>query len=304
MLAPLGGQISSNASNLYQVNRAQSRVPPNFYRVAFHGKGFEEDDGKEYIYRMNPDKRLADFTSELKERYVEKFGAENLEILQNKPIEEYEHVDLNKKNYLQIVACEIYYEYEEITTKDRLTYSDRSFDVKKFCFETPYNPGGGKPSEEVSKTWKRKIILCPAKSFPYLLSRVPVKKKEVKILKPIESAVDLLLTIVSRFKEALNCVPPNTKTVQIILQGSVLTQVNAGPLAIIREFLGNAANYPENEVKKIGEQVKAFIRLCQFGLRLNATLIEKEPAMAPLHEEMSKAFKTLNAEAAKHLELK
>lgn len=302
-LAPLGTQIATNSQRLYETNRMQSRVPPNFYRVAFFGKGFEEDDGKEYLYRVNPSMRLADFTAGLDERYIEKFGADCYERLGNKPIEEYEHVDLTKKNYLQIVNCEIYYEYEHLSSKDRLTYSDRSFDVKKFCFETPYSPGGGKPSEEVSKTWKRKIVLTPARTFPYLLTRVPIRKKDIKILKPIESAIDLLLGIVTRLKEALNCTPPNTKTVQIILQGSVLTQVNAGPLAIIREFLGNAANYTEAEVAKVAEQVRGFVRRCKFGFALNATLIEKEPSLAPLHEEMSKAFKVLVAEAQKHIEL-
>lgn len=302
-LAPLGTQISINSQRLYEANRAQSRVPPNFYRVAFHGKGFEDDDGKEYLYRVNPSIRLADFTTGLDERYIEKFGAENYERLGNKPIEEYEHVDLNKKNYLQIVNCEIYYDYDQVNAKDRLTYSDRSFDVKRVCFETPYNPGGGKPSEEVSKTYKRKIVLHPARTFPYLLTRVPILRKEVKILSPIESAVDLLLGIVLRFKEALNCTPPNTKTVQIILQGSVLTQVNAGPLAIIREFLGNSANYPEQEVARIGEQVRGFVRRCKFGFALNASLIAKEPSLAPLHEEMTKAFNVLQTEAAKHIDL-
>ena len=302
MLAPLGTAISANSQRLYETNRAQSRVPPNFYRVAFFGEGFEEDDGKEYLYRVNPAVRLADFTAALDQRYTEKFGAENYERIGNKPIEEYD-IDITKKNYLQIVNCEIYFNYDQANAKDRLTYSDRSFDVKKFCFETPYSPEGGKLSEEVSKTWKRKIILSPAKTFPYILTRVPIRKKEVKILSPIESAVDLLLNIVTRFKEALNCTPPNTKTVQIILQGSVLTQVNAGPLAIIREFLGNASKYPEAEVAKIAEQVRGFVRRCKFGFALNATLIEKEPSLAPLHEEMSKAFKVLVAEAAKHIEI-
>lgn len=302
-LAPLGTQIATNSQKLYEANRAQSRVPPNFYRVAFWGKGFEEDDGKEYLYRVNPAVRLADFTTALDERYIEKFGADCYERLGNKPIEEYEHVDLSKKNYLQIVNCEIYYDYDQANAKDRLTYSDRSFDVKRVCFETPYNPEGGKPSEEVSKTYKRKFVLHPAKTFPYLLTRVPIRTKEVKILSPIESAVDLLLSIVLRLKEALNCTPPNTKTVQIILQGSVLTQVNAGPLAIIREFLGHAEKYPEAEVARVAEQIRGFVRRCKFGFALNATLIAKEPSLAPLHEEMSKAFQVLTAEASKYIEL-
>jgi len=46
-------------------NRAQNRIPPNFYRVGFYGEGFGDDNGKEFIYREPPSLRLADFTTNL-----------------------------------------------------------------------------------------------------------------------------------------------------------------------------------------------------------------------------------------------
>jgi hypothetical protein len=213
--------VSQYSERVFSANRTQSRIPPNFYRCGFYGEGFGEDNGKEFLYRENPTQRLADFTTALVTRYETQFGKENFELLKNKPIEE---LTLDPaKNYLQIINCEIFFEYDELNTRD-LTYADRSFNVRRFVYETPYNPDGGKISEEVDKSWKRKYILTTAKPIPHILKRVEVIKKETKILKPIESAVDLIQTIVMRLKQALNCTPPNTKILQIILQGSILTR--------------------------------------------------------------------------------
>ncbi|XP_049848875.1 dedicator of cytokinesis protein 9-like [Schistocerca gregaria] len=300
-LSDISQQVATIAHDLYEANRSQSWIPSNYYRVGFYGKDFEEN-GKEYIYCESPSVRLADFTSKIEKLYEQQIEAGNLKILGNKPIEEME-LD-PAKNYLQIVSCEVYLEYDELVSRDYHTYSDRDLNVQEFCFQLPYSPDGTDNREEsISNSWKRKIILKTSKCFPYMLQRLPVVKKDIRILEPAESALDLMMTIVSRFKQALNRVPPNSKTVQIILQGSVLTQVNAGPLAIIKEFLGNASKYPSSVIEKLGVHVKTFVRLCQFGIRLNATLIETKPELAPLHNEIVKAFAVLRDEAAKYLDV-
>jgi hypothetical protein len=294
--------LATLSDKVFTANRTQARIPPNFYRVGFYGEGFGDDNGKEFIYRENPSQRLADFTTNLVSRYETQFGKENFQLLPNKPIDEIPNVDTSKKNYLQIVACDIFFEYDDLNNRD-LTYSDRAWGVKKFVFETPYSPDGSKPTEDVSKSWKRKILLSTTKAHPFILKRIEVTKKEVKILKPIESAIDLIQTIVIRLKQALNCTPPNTKTLQIILQGSILTQVNAGPLAIVRTFLSTANDYPEEMIDMLKDQTQRFIRSCQFGLRFNQSLIAEEPANAPLHEAMMKSFNDLRNEAGKYIEL-
>jgi len=82
-----------------------------------------------------------------------------------------------KKNYLQIVAVEIFYEFDELNSRD-LTYTDRSFNCKRFVFENPYSPDGSKPTEDPAKSWKRKNILHTKSACPHVLKRVEVSKKE------------------------------------------------------------------------------------------------------------------------------
>lgn len=104
------------------------------------------------------------------------FGSGNFELLKNiVPIEE---VQLDpKKNYLQIVAVDIYYDFDELNTRE-LSYTDRSFNARKFVYENPYSPDGGKISEDPAKSWKRKNILTTVKACPHMLKRIEVCKKE------------------------------------------------------------------------------------------------------------------------------
>jgi hypothetical protein len=74
----------------------------------------------------------------------------------------------------------------------------------------------------------------------------------------------------------LNCRPPNTKTLQNVLQGSVLARVNVGPVKISEVFLGNADKYPQEDIKRLREAVQDFVILCGRAVELNAKLIKDD----------------------------
>jgi len=61
-----------------------------------------------------------------------------------------------------------------------------------------------------------------------------------------------------------------------VLQGSVLAQVNAGPLAICETFLGHAPKYPVNHIAKLRETVDAFLDICGKAIELNGALIQQD----------------------------
>jgi hypothetical protein len=157
----------------------QSRISPNYYRVGFYGNGFGDDNGKEFIYRVPASIRLADFTENLKTRYCAEFGEKNVEILKNKPVEE---MKLEKKmNYLQIVSCEVYVSNPDEFGGAEPTFLYKAFNVNKFVFETPYDPDGNAkgPIEDPARSWKRKIIVTTADTFPHTLTRSLIASKEI-----------------------------------------------------------------------------------------------------------------------------
>jgi len=289
------GFLQEWASKADKAIRSQSRIPPNFYRVGFYGKEFGEDNSKEFIYKVPPSQRLADFTEHLVQRYGPQF---HVDVLNNKPIAE-QTID-PAKHYVQIVNLEPYFETD--VNKD-ITWLDRTRNLRRFYFETAYNPDGGRPSEDVSKMYKRKEVITASFAFPNFFRRVAVEKKEMVHLLPSDCALDLMVMLTNKLKTALNCVPIVAKNLQIILQGAVLAQVNAGPAAIIATFLNNPDDYSPESIEKLKDSVRAFIRACNFGLILNQKLIQDQPDTAALQEAMMSAFQTLQAEAAKHVDI-
>ncbi len=82
------------------------------------------------------------------------------------------------------------------------------------------------------------------------------------MLTPIENAIELIDSRNTALLNELNCTPPNIKTLQNVLQGSVLAQVNAGPVRISEVFLGNASKYADKDIKRLRESIHNFVILC------------------------------------------
>jgi len=112
--------------------------------------------------------------------------------------------------------------------------------------------------------------------FPYLKKRVKVVSKREIVLTPIETAVELIENRCNALLTEINSLPPSTKTLQNVLQGSVLAQVNAGPIHICEVFLGNADNHPKNFVEKLQEAIHKFVVLCGRAVELNGSLIKDD----------------------------
>jgi len=242
----------------------------NYYRVAFFGKQWRDLQGKEFVYRANDTVRLNDFTTLLKSQFSSKFG-DKVEILGNIS------VDLAKLKedvcYFQVVSLTEYFDAVDLTSRPNLW--DRKFNLDQFIFESPFTKSG-KAHGDLADQCKRKTILRTAKAFPFVKSRLPVIEKKEIVLEPIETAIELVEGRIVALRSELDTTPPNTKTLQQVLQGSVLVTVNAGPLAIAKIFLGNSAAYPAQHVARLQEVIISFVKLCQFALVLNKTLIQPD----------------------------
>ena len=58
------------------------------------------------------------------------------------------------------------------------SHSLNSSNIDRFIFETPFTKGGKAYSQDMREQYKKKTILYTERPFPFLLSRIPVKKKE------------------------------------------------------------------------------------------------------------------------------
>ncbi|KAM9973471.1 hypothetical protein ACTFIW_010563 [Dictyostelium discoideum] len=258
-------------------NVVNQRIFSNYYRVAFYCQDLIPDlHGKEFVYKENNYVRLSDLSERLKKQYCDKFGEDKFHLLPNNKPVDLSSLDV-KHIYIQIISVDPYLLPEEL--KERTTPFQQNTHLNKFIFEIPFTKNGKTQySENVTEQWKKKIILTTPNYFPYLKKRLPIVKKEEIELTPIEASIELIQKKVTILKAELNSRPANTKTLQIHLQGCLLLQVNAGPLAICSSFLaeGQYQNHNAEHIQKLSEVIKDFSKTLDFGLKFNASLTKED----------------------------
>jgi len=215
--------------------------------------------------------RLADIADRLKQQFGGKFGADKIATLPNKTVDK----STLKPGmlYLQMVSVDEYLEPHELAL--RKTPFERKFNLQRFIYETPFTLTG-KQQGDFKDQYKRKTILMTELPFPYIKKRILVKEKKEIELTPIETSTEIIEGRVNALKNEVESSNPLTKTLQIVLQGSVLLQVNAGPLEICRIFLGNPKEFPAAHVERLRQKMREFVLFCHAGVLLNKRLINND----------------------------
>eukprot|EP01132_Coremiostelium_polycephalum_P008049 gene8049-9900_t len=295
-----------NLCNLViQENAIKQRIFSNYYRVAFYcEKLIPELHNKEFIYKELNVTRLADLSERLQAQYGGKFGAENIKLLpNNKPVEVSE---LNPQfMYIQIISVEPYLLPEEL--KERTTPFEQNTNLNKFIFEVPFTKKstGKAHSDSITDQWKRKVILTTQSYFPYLKKRVQIIKKEEIELTPIEASIEIIQKKINALKAELHSATPNIKTLQIHLQGCLLLQVNAGPLAICSSFLSENefSKHNAEHITKLSETMKDFTMTLRRSVLENREKTINDENATELHEQLNQAYKQFCAQVSQYVVL-
>ncbi|XP_042336149.1 dedicator of cytokinesis protein 11 isoform X2 [Sceloporus undulatus] len=280
-------------TKVLEVMQNKKRLLGTYFRVAFYGQTFfEEEDGKEYIYKEPKLTGLSEISFRLLKLYGEKFGAENVKIIQDSNKVNLKDLD-PKYAHIQVTYLKPYFDEKELS--DRKTDFERSHNINRFVFETPYTLSGKKHGS-VEEQCKRRTILTTSNSFPYVKKRIPVSYEQMVNLKPIDVASDEIKAKTAELQQV--CASPDVDMIQLQLklQGSVSVQVNAGPLAYARAFLDDkhSSKYPAKKVNELKEMFRKFIQACGIALELNERLIKED--QAEYHEELKSNFRDMAKE--------
>ncbi|XP_023704534.1 dedicator of cytokinesis protein 9 isoform X3 [Cryptotermes secundus] len=274
-LAQCYQSLAQAYSKIVEVSRTGKRLLGRYYRVAFFGQAyFEEDSGVEYVYKEPKVTSLSEISERLYHLYCDKFGQDVVKIIMDSvPINRSE-LDA-KYAYIQVTHVTPY--FEKLELEERQTEFEQSHDIKCFMFETPFTMDGkarGTPEDQ----WKRRTILTTRYSFPYVTKRICVVKQQVQELSPIEVALDEMQMRVNELEEVVFMKPTDAKKLQLRLQGSVCVQVNAGPLTYASVFLdpSQTAQYPEDKVEDLKDVFREFVKICYTALQINSKLITSD----------------------------
>uniref|UniRef100_G3SQF0 Dedicator of cytokinesis 7 n=1 Tax=Loxodonta africana TaxID=9785 RepID=G3SQF0_LOXAF len=247
------------------------RMFGTYFRVGFYGTKFGDLDEQEFVYKEPAITKLAEISHRLEGFYGERFGEDVVEVIKDSNLVDKCKLDPNKA-YIQITYVEPYFDTYEM--KDRITYFDKNYNLRRFMYCTPFTLDG-RAHGELHEQFKRKTILTTSHAFPYIKTRVNVTHKEEIILTPIEVAIEDMQKKTQELAFATHQDPADPKMLQMVLQGSVGTTVNQGPLEVAQVFLSEIPSDPKlfRHHNKLRLCFKDFTKRCEDALRKNKSLI-------------------------------
>ncbi|KAJ8337721.1 hypothetical protein SKAU_G00366870 [Synaphobranchus kaupii] len=262
-------------TKVLEVIRSGRRLLGTYFRVAFYGQGFfEEEDGKEYIYKEPKLTGLSEISHRLLSLYGDKYGAEHIKIIQDS--NKVKPKDLDPKfAHVQVTFVKPYFDEKEASEKT--TDFEKCHNINRFVFETPYTLSGKKHGG-VEEQCKRRTVLTTANTFPYVKKRVEVVSEKQVELKPIDVAIDEMRDRTAELQKLCSSPELDMIQLQLKLQGCVSVQVNAGPMAYARAFLHDAksSHNSSKKVKELKEIFRKFVQACSVALDINERLIKED----------------------------
>ncbi|XP_015481712.1 dedicator of cytokinesis protein 11 isoform X2 [Parus major] len=278
-------------AKILEVMHTRKRLLGTFFRVAFYGQTFfEEEDGKEYVYKEPKLTGLSEISFRLLKLYGEKFGSDTVKIIQDSNKVNIKDLD-PKYAHIQVTYVKPYFEDKEMS--ERKTEFERNHNINRFVFETPYTLSGKKHGS-VEEQCKKRTILTTLNSFPYVKKRIPVNYEHQVNLKPIDVATDEIKDKTAELQKLCSSGGDvDMIQLQLKLQGCVSVQVNAGPLAYARAFLSDSQSnkYPAKKVNELKEMFRKFIQACGIALELNERLIKED--QVEYHEGLKSNFQDM-----------
>ncbi|XP_033003721.1 dedicator of cytokinesis protein 9 isoform X6 [Lacerta agilis] len=321
-LAHLYDTLHRAYSKVTEVMHTGKRLLGTYFRVAFFGQAaqyqftdsetdvegfFEDEDGKEYIYKEPKLTCLSEISQRLQKLYSDKFGSENVRMIQDSGKVNPKDLD-SKYAYIQVTHVVPYFEEKEL--QERKTEFERNHNIRRFMFEMPFTQMG-KRRGGVEEQCKRRTILTAIHCFPYVKKRIPIMYQHHTDLNPIEVAIDEMSKKVAELRQLCSSAEVDMIKLQLKLQGSVSVQVNAGPLAYARAFLDDTSTkrYPDNKLKLLKEVFRQFVEACGQALEVNERLIkedqiEYQEGMKANYREMAKELSEIMHEQITAMEEK
>ncbi|XP_028405691.1 dedicator of cytokinesis protein 9-like isoform X2 [Dendronephthya gigantea] len=291
--------LSQAYSKVVAAMASRKRLLGSYFRVAFFGEEFGLDNRKQFIYKEPKVTSLSEISSRLEKLYSAKLGSGKVKLILESAKVNVEKLE-SGVNYIQITFVVQYFEDDELN--ERPTVFERNNNIRRFSFETPFTKTG-KSHGSLVEQLKRKTILTTSHCFPYVKTRILVVQEEQYELTPIEVAIDEMHKKVQEITEVTISIPPDMKKLQLKLQGSVGTQVNAGPLAYAKAFLHEnvVRDHPPKLVSKLKVVYRDFIRCCGAALDLNDQLIQADQKM--YQEDLKDKYSSMRHELASYIDL-
>lgn len=197
------GKLCRAQANLNEQIVTATRYYPEYFRVAFVGKGWDNYDGmlnlrkKQMIFAGKPFEKLGEFVDRMNAKYP------GSELIKSSSWPPEAHYDNSEKRYLQICVVdavpneemfsEVFKAKNEDVVPDQIKAYCKKNNTRLFSFFRPFKKSGvrpGDPNNEFLSLWTEKFFVKTEQAFPTFLKCSEVIEINRVEIAPIENAID------------------------------------------------------------------------------------------------------------------
>ncbi|KAK3743713.1 hypothetical protein QZH41_012379, partial [Actinostola sp. cb2023] len=290
-------QILNNQAEFYDNIITQVRGEPEYFRVAFYGKGFPTFlRDKVFVYRGKEYERLGDFVIKLQSQYP---SAENLTYLTAPKEEITDNMQINKVDPVSVTRRRFHGKnvMEQITKFYDVNH------VNTFQYSRKFHQGQKEKDNEFKTMWLERTVLYTRYRFPGILCWFEVTNSDVELISPLQYALETMKSANKELRSVIGQQKADAKLninpLSMKLQGIVEAAVMGGTANFEKAFLIPEYLQQNSEHQPYIEQLKELlveqIDILEEGIHVHAMRISDN--LRPLHELIENKFKSLKQHA-------
>ncbi|XP_067134875.1 dedicator of cytokinesis protein 1-like [Centruroides vittatus] len=278
----------------------QVRPEPEYFRVAYYGKGFPTFlQNKVFIYRGKEYERLTDFNSRLLNQFPTAIVMKTLAPPGDDIME-------SSHQYLQVNKVDpVMHKRESFSGKtvhEQILKYYKVNEVQKFTYSRRVRKGEKDSDNEFATMWLERTNLITAYLLPGILRWFQVTSQETIEISPLENAIESMESTNNKIKNSVlqhradPSLPINP--LSMLLNGIVDAAVMGGIVNYKAFFteeyaLKNPTRRDKESIQKLKDLIACQIPLLEAGLQIHK---QKAPDnLKPFHEHMEDAFVKLRA---------
>ncbi|XP_031549558.1 dedicator of cytokinesis protein 1-like [Actinia tenebrosa] len=294
-------ELLKQQAKFYDNIITQVRGEPEYFRVAFYGKGFPTFlKDKVFVYRGKEYQRLSDFGVKLQSQYP---SAENLKYL-SAPKDD---VRNSNGQFLQINKVDpVPVARRKFIGKNVMEQITKFYDVNHvntFQYSRKFHQGQKEKDNEFKTMWLERTVLYTSYKFPGILCWFEVTNSDMELISPIQYALETMISVNKELRSVIGQqkadVKLNINPLSMKLQGIVEAAVQGGTANYEKAFLipQYLQQNPDHQgyVEQLKELLVEQIDILEEGIQLHSTRVSDN--LRPLHDLIEKKYKDLKQHA-------
>ncbi|KAL0485422.1 hypothetical protein AKO1_011753 [Acrasis kona] len=287
-------EISKLYCNIHKNYCKQTtRLFGSYYRVAFFGAKVPVDLRNKYmVYKMPKVYRLSELVEYFKGSFAIKYGGEDcIKIISDAAV--ISESDVENAEIVKIMITAL-----RIQNQNQCAQFEQFVNLNEFVFETPFTKSG-KTHGALNEQYKRRTTIRVQHPFPNMLTRQLVVSSTHVEMSPIQNSIEIVESSIEKLDQQSSVIPPDVNSLQMVLSGTLIPQVNEGIPSLVNLFLADEKLEGNEELNLMKIRMVEFLKSA--GKCLEISRKNCRPNQLPLHEKFEEGFVILYNLFSKYL---